>query len=236
LEQRREFMDFMAEKLNIQDKESWYNVTKEDIISNGGSRMLSQIYENDLCLALQSIYEDVDWEPWRFVEKVSISPQRIVAMATRYLEYLGETYNLSARQNYCGLTRERFEDSRYGRNLLKRHGGSLLELLKEIKPDYQWISNQWYLHSNSRSQSLLGHIVRSLFPVGTEIECQVKIPIFPSKIPSFFDVWIPQHNVALEYQGIQHYKEIAKRRVSPFSLCHFGGISMGDKYGNCSKG
>lgn len=46
--------------------DDWYNVTQEDIHIFGGAAFLHQYYNNSPFKALQSVYPEHSWMPWKF--------------------------------------------------------------------------------------------------------------------------------------------------------------------------
>jgi hypothetical protein len=65
IEIQREFMQEMAGKLNVKKMEDWYNVTRSDIIANGGATLISRHHDSPIQL-LTAIFPDYSWLPWKF--------------------------------------------------------------------------------------------------------------------------------------------------------------------------
>ena len=64
-EVQREFMQELAGKLNVIKMEDWYKVTRNDIIVNGGSTLLSRHNDSPIQL-LTAIFPEYNWLPWKF--------------------------------------------------------------------------------------------------------------------------------------------------------------------------
>ncbi len=63
---RREYLDWLADKLDIKEKNDWYAATIPQVVANvAGSGFLS-LYENSLQKALSDVYVDFPWRPWLF--------------------------------------------------------------------------------------------------------------------------------------------------------------------------
>jgi hypothetical protein len=171
----------------------------------GGSHLLTHHFDNSLWKALNSIYPESNWEPWKFRNRSRINME-VPMDINDYIKWMEDKYNIIEPQQWYGITMERFRDSPYGRKFLWKFGKSLATILGDQYPLERWDGNQWFLQSSSQSQKLLYHMVRSIIPTSIELEYQFSVPL------SFrrnyrFDLWIPYHNCAIEYQGIQHFME-----------------------------
>src|SRR4051812_46748803 len=59
------FMAQVAHKQNVKSMEDWYKITREDIVANGGSTLLSKYRDSPFKL-ITSTYPDHEWLPWKF--------------------------------------------------------------------------------------------------------------------------------------------------------------------------
>jgi hypothetical protein len=60
---QREYLDSVAERLQITDFEQWYHVTATDL----DSRVL-KLYGGSLAKALMNVYPEYNWILWKFVQ------------------------------------------------------------------------------------------------------------------------------------------------------------------------
>src|SRR5690349_6915619 len=84
----KRFFDRLAKRLGCHSREDWYNVKLEVIIKHGGQRVL-QCYNNSPLNALQSVFPEHNWIPWKFGQV----PQGFWEKRENQLEYfswLGE--------------------------------------------------------------------------------------------------------------------------------------------------
>src|SRR5690242_5721862 len=72
-ENHRNFFDWSMIQLGYKCMDDRYNVTKLDIVQNGGAGLLRTYYGNSPSLALQNIYPKHNWEMERFKNK----PQKL---------------------------------------------------------------------------------------------------------------------------------------------------------------
>jgi hypothetical protein len=97
-----------------------------------------------------------------------------------------------------------------GRTLMKGRS-SIVDMLSEYYPDIKWDESRWKLYyNNSKSQMFLFKTIRSLFPTNVGIFFEEKlssIRYYNIDRSIVLDIWIPSHNIAIEYHGSQHYFE-----------------------------
>src|SRR4051794_31423331 len=70
-ENRQEFFDWLGTQLGCEDMDDWYNVTQEDIHKYGGHGLLSTYYNDSPSKAIQEVYPEHSWTPWRFAKAPS---------------------------------------------------------------------------------------------------------------------------------------------------------------------
>jgi hypothetical protein len=81
--------------------------------------------------------------------------------------------------------------------------------VRECFPDYKWDSEKF--GNNLKRQRQVFEIAKEIFGENNVIwnYTSLSLRFEKSKRPIQLDVFIPLHNLAIEYQGIQHYKPIS---------------------------
>jgi hypothetical protein len=178
-----------------------------DIMKQGGGYLLDSYYDGSIKKALQRIYPDMDWLPWRFQRSNYYS--RDATEESKFLGWLEDRYNINTPLSWNSITKDRFIRNQYGRSILSKYGGSLLELLRFHRPLEKWEVGTWTLHNKSQSQILLSEILRSILSKDMEMEYDAHFSLMEHRgnHPVQLDIWIPYFNLAIEYQGVQHYIE-----------------------------
>lgn len=62
----REFMDLVAKELNINNKQDWYKVTKEDVSRIESGTRLLRGYNGSMFRLLSGVYTEYPWLPFEF--------------------------------------------------------------------------------------------------------------------------------------------------------------------------
>eukprot|EP01114_Cavostelium_apophysatum_P003600 TRINITY_DN1359_c0_g1_i2.p2 TRINITY_DN1359_c0_g1~~TRINITY_DN1359_c0_g1_i2.p2 ORF type:complete len:193 (+),score=48.34 TRINITY_DN1359_c0_g1_i2:1252-1830(+) len=99
----------------------------------------------------------------------------------------------------------------HGRRLLERYGG-LPPLLLKFFPDYPWDVTKFGSSSHfSKPHAMLLKRLLEIFPAQTEILINYIHPqLIDPKQKNFrmeLDIFLPDYDLAFEYQGAHHYKE-----------------------------
>ena len=62
---QREFMDWAGAQIGIQTHEDWYQVSIKQILDLPGGHAVMKKYANSLIYALQRVYPEYNWQPWK---------------------------------------------------------------------------------------------------------------------------------------------------------------------------
>lgn len=68
-----EFFEWLGKALGYASKEDYYQLTYSQIKEYGGGDMMGNFYENSVFNALQTVYADHIWIPWKFEQKMENS-------------------------------------------------------------------------------------------------------------------------------------------------------------------
>jgi hypothetical protein len=97
----------------------------------------------------------------------------------------------------------RFFELNFGRNLVQKHGGSIVTMLKMHYPNLKVNMDSWNLGNWSHSHKYIHTVLVNLLPNNVEVERDSGLSFlkyFITKKTMDFDIWIPSFNLAIEYQ------------------------------------
>ncbi len=180
VENHRNFFNNAASKLTVEQYNDWYNFAPDDLNNNknGSNTTITteeinatstptpatptsssnwlQFYGGSLVLALETVYPEYEWQPWKF-SKVSRSFWEDLSNQRRYLDQVAQELNISTVQDWY---RVRMVDilSQHGHGLMNYYQRSLIHALETVYPDYPWQVWQfqhvprryWHAESNTR--------------------------------------------------------------------------------------
>ena len=70
IENQRQFMNDLSQKLNLKSIDDWMNVSRNKIIENGGKSLILYFYSNDMKKLLTNIFP---FHPWPFLNNLNIN-------------------------------------------------------------------------------------------------------------------------------------------------------------------
>lgn len=160
----------------------------------------------------------------------------------RYLDYIAQQYSIISMDDWLAFPAQHFPK----RNLLKRFGG-LLPMLAKYHPqfrnlklgpakDLSFHSYKHLLGNTSKAQRMLHKHIQTILPQHN-ILFNYRHPglLFPSTEPMELDIFLPDFNLALEYQGHQHFtwsyligspSAIQERDAKKKEACERNGITL----------
>jgi len=194
----------IGEQLHLTCMEDWYNVRLEDLEKRGIS--LSS-YENSLLTALRSVFDDHQWYIWKF-PNVRI-PHEIwddEKEVREYLRWITEKLEMVISEDWIRVSNQHIYILN-GSGLIQKFG-SLRFILNHYFPNTMRRVQQLKLSNLlSKEHFYLYSTVRSLFVEMEVIANHNHSNLLYSQSAKNIelDLFLPQLNLALEYQGPQHY-------------------------------
>jgi len=201
---QRIYFDELGKKLGIKKLEDWYNVdiTNEIRIDE----RLLYYYKGSIIDALRSVYDEFDWIPWKFTlirlpRRFWTDPYNV----QRYLRWISMELQLVEMASWKQISNQDIRSIRGGGNFLHCNGG-LFSVLSTYFPRFtsNWKAST-YDNENKR-QKLLFHIMQLLFPYA---EFSTNYCRWPKRSLQL-DIFSEKLSLALEYQGIGHYRWLFK--------------------------
>ncbi len=134
-ENHRRYIKWLGKKLNIKTLDDWYRVTGADIIENCGGGILRTGYEGSAVGLITALVSRRQWHIWKFTAVPKgfwdLKQNRI-----DYLKWLGKELGYKSQEDWYQVCDSRINQN-FGRGATKRK--SLIELLSEPYPRYQWL-------------------------------------------------------------------------------------------------
>ncbi len=199
---QRQLFDWLSIQMKINRIEDWYSINTEEALRyESVSSLVHHYYGNSLILALQSVYPEYQWQPWKF-NKVPSGWWEDESNAIQYIEWL--TDQIDDIDQLRDLTLQQL--NQLGAQSLIEHCGGISSFLNKYFPNVTR-SNSNTGTTISKIQTALYNAVRTLF-ADTKVEINYRHPdllFSQSKQRMQLDIFIPELLLALEYQGPQHY-------------------------------
>ena len=135
LENQKNYMDWLGEKLGYKTMDDWYAITLEDFDNNYGGG-LSTKYSHSPERLLKAIYPNHKWYPWKLGQGPRLWHKK--DYQKNYMDWLGEKLGYTTMEDWYELTHKDMTDN-YGSGLLHYYCNSQSKAVIEIFPNYDWI-------------------------------------------------------------------------------------------------
>lgn len=142
LQQYRQELDWIGQKLGIVKQEDWHNVRGTEVRKR--SRIISEHYKGSLFSALRSVYPEYTWNPLAF----HTVPQRYWKEKKNHrylLDRIAEQLGIEKQEDWYQFTGKDIRTIGAHGLLSDHYNNSLYRALETIFPEYEW--NPYLFHS-----------------------------------------------------------------------------------------
>ena len=137
IDDQRQFMDNLFIKLKLKTMDDWRSITPKEITQNGGERLISFYYSNDMKKLLSTIYPTIDWSESANIVVVT-SKFASIDYQKQFMDNLYVKLNLQSLNDWL----------KYSQGIIIKYGGKILinkyyaksmsKLLANIYPTHPW--------------------------------------------------------------------------------------------------
>lgn len=147
--------------------DDWYRITQHEIQKWGGGGLLVMYYQGSPFRALQAIYPDHKWMPWRFGQAPKGTWDTIksdVNEQKRVIQWLSEKLSVKYLEDWYRVSLSQI------RKLAPMGGiqsiGMLGDLLQSVYPEFPWDLDLLTKknHPSKASQRMVTVVLKELFP------------------------------------------------------------------------
>ena len=183
IENQQKFMEELFKKLNLKSFDDWINISSVKFIQNNGRKLIEN-YKRDLKKLFITIYPNYPWD----------YPDNLREFLLKLKELIRK-YQINQKKDWYRLP---FEiDRKY----------NLFETLKLVFPSEKWKKSNFNLKGKKTTQRLLFSFTQMIYPSLLIFENYFHPKLIHSNNYEL-DIFIPALQLALEYQGEQHYDDI----------------------------
>ena len=201
IEKQAIFFDSIFKELKYKSFNDWYSLQFENLNSKGGSAIL-KIY-GSVFDALKVIYPNYPWDISKSTNRKRFSSIDIA----NFLLSIQKKFKVEKIDDWYRISNPLFRDSGFIQILLSL--GGLRKLLNKQHPNINWKFNKFSEKSKKSVQRWLFILTSNYYANYFVIESYFYPSLrFPMGRWISFDIFIPELNIALEYDGEQHFEEV----------------------------
>ena len=191
---RRQIMNEISEKLEIKSLDDWLTVSKNEFKKNGGRNLL-EFYSNNFTLLLSTIYSHLSWQ-FNDLKFHSNDYFKSIYFAKNKLIELKLKYKINEKKDWYRIP--------------LHNSFSIFQLLRLIYPFEDWKKNYFEQKNKKSNQRLLFTFLNHFFNHYLLIENyqSQNIHLKRKNYTMEFDLFFPSLNLAVEYQGEQHFDDL----------------------------
>lgn len=209
----RNYLEWLSNHLGYKDREDFYRITRKDFKDNYGSGLLS-LSDNSPSSIIIGVFPEEGWKSWLF-NKTPKNYWNDISHRLAYLKWFEAKLDIKSPEDWYCVRNMDFV-SNNGSSLVSyyySHQKSPVgSAAQELYPELQW--NLCDFGAPKKIQRKLYDALCRIFPK-REIEWEYKkfenLKFDKSGQKIGVDIFIPDLNLAFEYQGRQHYEVIEHR-------------------------
>lgn len=134
---RLAYMDWLGERLGFKSLDDWYTVCRSHFHTNRGGGLLANYYGDSVFRALKEYAPSKKWLPWQF-PTVPQGFWQDHKNRQDYLRWLGKQVGFEKQSDWYRLHRQHFIDHRGDALFATYYKGSVLNALKDYRPNHNW--------------------------------------------------------------------------------------------------
>eukprot|EP00028_Trichosphaerium_sp_Am-I-7-wt_P005596 CAMPEP_0168525724 /NCGR_PEP_ID=MMETSP0405-20121227/11487_1 /TAXON_ID=498012 /ORGANISM="Trichosphaerium sp, Strain Am-I-7 wt" /LENGTH=303 /DNA_ID=CAMNT_0008548319 /DNA_START=133 /DNA_END=1044 /DNA_ORIENTATION=+ len=198
---QRMIFENIGKELGVKMLDDWRDIPATDIAKKGGSGIVQLKYNSSRNKMLQGLYPQ---HPWNFpvIEYVEKGHWLDTTNQRSFLTKATKALNITNNEQWYRVSEDQIR-SLGGKGLL----AYFPRVLSVLDSEFPW---QWhkFLHKAKRArQRWLRHSIKRVLPSIEVLEEHAIGSINASGSPLTVDVFVPKHDLAIEYQGEHHYHE-----------------------------
>ena len=184
IEEQRKRMDQIFIKLKLKSFDDWINVKKRKIDQK---RRILIFYNNNLHQLLRAVYPNFPWCFPKVDFRIKLLPK---------VKELIDKYHITQKKDWYRLPSD--SNAKF----------DLVNTLKLFYPSEKWKKSNFISRTKKITQRLLFSFTRMIYPSLLIFENYFHPKLMNKTINFELDIFIPALQIAMEYQGQQHYDDL----------------------------
>jgi hypothetical protein len=203
-ETTKNYIKWFTNKLKIKTPTDWYSITQKDFIDNNGWGLLTNKYNSSIIDFVKANFVNYEWKDWLFKGGVKNGFWNDLKNRKEYIVWLGNMLQFNKPEDWYKITKSDFLTYKGSGLLSHCYNNSPNLAVLDVFPNYTWDIPKFY--TGMKKQHRLYCIIKGMFPNTPVLwNHKHKKLKFTSGRCIELDIYLPEKNIAIEYQGEQHF-------------------------------
>jgi hypothetical protein len=137
IKNHKQYMEWLFGILDYKTIEDRYKITADIINKNYGGGLLSNQYNSSLQRMITTIYPEIEWLPWKFIQ-VPANYWNNIENHKKYMEWLFDILGYKTIEDWYKITRDIIHKNHGGGLFSNQYNSSISKMITTIYPEYKW--------------------------------------------------------------------------------------------------
>lgn len=158
----KKYLDWLGKQLKITHWNDWYTVSQDTVFSNGGKVWLQNYYNGNLYEALQVVYPEQNWIPWKF-PRISVGFLDNEKHCRELIKWLESELKIKVLDDWYRVSVTQIRKLAQLYNL--GNSDAIIQLLSKVYSSHNWDLDKLFNPKWAKSsQRMLLITVKDIFP------------------------------------------------------------------------
>lgn len=136
LTESSQYFEWLGVQLGFNSMEDWYNINIDKVVKHGGRNVLT-VYNGSAMRAVQNVYPEHKWLPWKF-ETVPLGFWEKIDNQRQFFDWLAEQLGYKTYEDWYQVGNP--DIYKWGGHSLMKcyYGASVPRALRAIYPEHHW--------------------------------------------------------------------------------------------------
>jgi very-short-patch-repair endonuclease len=195
------YAEWLGKELGYIKEEDWYNISQNHFNLNNGGGLIAGYYNSSPIQFVKTIFPNYEWLEWKFIQ-TSKHYWENIDNHKKYAEWLGKELGYTEPEHWYNISGASIKNN-YGGTVINYYNGSPSQFIITIFNHYDWDEKKFCKYKTEIK------LYEQILKKYTSLIRQFKQDWCKNIFHLPFDFCIPEHNIIIELDGAQHFRQIS---------------------------